>query len=256
MGMTAILHTWGQNLFFHPHIHCIVPGGGITKNGKWRRTCKSGKYLFPVKALSKVFRGKLTDGLIQLEKKEKIKLEVKFDPNKKYLHPFYKNKWVVYAKLPMHNASQVVNYIGRYSHRIAISNHRIKEINNGKVTFSYFDYRTSKTGTISLDGKDFLQRFVLHILPAGYMKIRHYGILSSRAKSNALKMVREQFGVGPPKSIKQLPWQEVFLIMYGHHPARCPACKEGSLIRVYSFQPRNRGSPKVLLPPNTDFLKQ
>jgi len=255
MGMTAILHTWGQNLQYHPHVHCIVPGGGITKNGKWRSVCKNGKYLFPVKAMGKVFRGKFTDGLIELEKKKMVMLEERFDPCKKYLHPLYKKKWVVYAKTPMPDASHVVNYIGRYSHRIAISNHRIKDIDDKTVTFSYFDYRTSKTGTISLKGEDFLQRFILHVLPAGFMKIRHYGILSSRAKGEALKLARTEFGIEPPKTIKGLPWQEVFLIVYGHHPLLCPICKQGKMARVHSVMPQNRGSPATL-PPNTDFIAQ
>lgn len=253
MGMTCILHSWGQNLAFHPHIHCIIPAGGISKNEKWRNTHQEGKYLFPVKALSKVFRGKLTDGLIALDKKGDINLDCKFDPKKKYLHPFYKNKWVVYAKLPMHNAMQVVNYIGRYSHRIAISNHRIKEVSNGRVKFSWFDYRTSNPNIMNLSAEEFLRRFSLHILPSGFMKIRHYGILSSRNKSQALACARAFLEVKPPISIKGIPWEQLFEMLYGRKAFSCPVCKKGKMIVTESLSPKPRGSPNKPICPNYRF---
>ncbi len=256
MGMTSILHSWGQNLAFHPHIHCIIPAGGISKNKKWKNTHQEGKYLFPVKALSKVFRGKLTDGLIALDKKGDINLDCKFDQKKKYLHPFYKNKWVVYAKLPMHNAMQVVNYIGRYSHRIAISNHRIKEVSNGRVEFSWFDYRTSKPNIMNLSAEEFLRRFSLHILPSGFMKIRHYGILSSRNKSQALACARAFLEVEPPISIKGIPWEQLFEILYGRKAFSCPVCKKGKMMVTESMSPKPRGSPNKPLCPNYCFSLQ
>lgn len=261
MGMIAILHTWGQNLAFHPHIHCIVPAGGMTRNGKWRNTRQEGKYLFPVKALSKVFRGIFTDGLIALDKKEEIHLECKFNPKKKYLHPYYEKEWVVYAKLPMLGPMQVVNYIGRYTHRIAISNHRIKTIKENRVHFSWLDYRTSKTGIMSLAAEDFLQRFSLHVLPAGFMKIRHYGILSSRNKSAALACARKFLGAEPPVSKKGLSWQELFKEIYGREALSCPVCKKGRMVVIEAKSPRAidraRGSPvKIRMQPNYDFLVQ
>lgn len=261
MGMIAILHTWGQSIAFHPHIHCIIPAGGITKNGKWRNTHQEGKYLFPVKAVSKVFRGKFTDGLIALNKKGVISLDCKFDPKKKYLHPYYKKKWVVFAKLPMLGPMQVVNYIGRYTHRIAISNHRIKAIKNDRVDFSWLDYRTSKTGIMNLAADDFLQRFSLHVLPAGYMKIRHYGILSSRNKSAALACAREFLGAEPPVSKKGLSWQELFKELYGREALTCPVCKKGRMVVIEAksrrAMERARGSPvEIRLQPNYDFLAQ
>lgn len=256
MGMVGILHTWGQNLAFHPHVHCIIPAGGITKNGKWRNTHQEGKYLFPVKALSKVFRGIFSDGLISLDNKGEICLEHKFEPDKKYLHPFYKKKWVVYAKLPMHNPMQVVNYIGRYSHRIAISNHRIKEYKNGRVKFSWFDYRTSKAGVMELDADEFLMRFSLHVLPSGFMKIRHFGILSSRNKSKALACARASLGAGPPASKRGMSWEELFRELYGREACICPVCKKGKMVVVESISPKARGSPRPKLQPNYDFSLQ
>ncbi|MDA3894170.1 MAG: IS91 family transposase [Salinivirgaceae bacterium] len=256
MGMTCILHSWGQNMALHPHIHCLIPAGGITKNGKWRNTAQQGKFLFPVKALSKVFRGKFTDGLIDLDKKEEINLEPKFDPDKKYLHPFYKKKWVVFAKQPMHNPEQVVNYIGRYSHRIAISNHRIKAVDNDRVHFSWFDYRTSKADTMNLSTDEFLHRFSLHILPSGFMKIRHYGILSSRNKTAALACARKFLGAEPPVSMKAMSWQELFETIYGRKPLACPVCKTGKMVVVEHKRPKCRGSPMKMLSPNYKFYVQ
>lgn len=253
-GMTCILHSWGQNLAFHPHLHCLVPAGGITKNNKWRNTNKDGKYLFPVKALSKVFRGKFCDGLIDLENNGTISLDTPFTPDKKYLHPLYDKPWVVYAKLPLHNAKQVVNYIGRYSHRIAISNHRIKAFDNGKVKFSYLNYRTRKNGVIELSAKEFLQRFALHILPIGFMKIRHYGILSARSKKMALAIARKDLGGYSPVSVTKVKsWQEIFEAKFGRNPELCPKCKKGKLKIIASVSPKNRGSPEVILKPNTNF---
>lgn len=256
MGMTCILHSWGQNIDLHPHIHCIIPAGGITKNGKWKNTPQQGKYLFPVKALSKVFRGKFTDGLIALDKKKEINLEHKFNPQKKYLHPLYKKKWVVFAKLPMHNPQQVVNYIGRYSHRIAISNHRIKKVANGRVFFSWFDYCTSKADTMNLSAEDFLHRYSLHILPSGFMKIRHYGILSSRNKTAALACARKFLDVEPPVSIKGIPWKDLFETIYGKKAFACPVCKKGIMVVVEAKRPKCRGSPNQTLSPNYNFYMQ
>jgi hypothetical protein len=256
MGMIAVLHSWGQNLALHPHVHCIIAAGGITKNGKWRDTRSQGKYLFPVKALGKVFRGIFCDGLIALDRNGEIHLDHKFDPHKKYLHPYYEKRWVVYAKLPMHNPMQVVNYIGRYTHRIAISNHRIKEINNDRVHFSWFNYRTSKAGIMDLAAQEFLQRFSLHVLPSGFMKIRHYGILSSRNKSGALSLARQSLGAEPPVSRKGMAWEELFRILYGREPFTCPVCKKGKMVVIESVYPRSRGSPRVKIIPNYAFSLQ
>ncbi|WP_430931442.1 IS91 family transposase, partial [Saccharicrinis sp. 156] len=220
-GMVAILHTWGQNLAFHPHIHCIVPGGGLTPGNKWKNTKSNGKYLYPVKALSGVFRGKFCDYLIELHRKGDITLDVPFDPERKYLHPFYKNKWVVYAKLPMYNAKQVVEYLGRYTHRVAISNHRIKKTDNENVSFSWLNYKTSKVDIMHLSYLEFLRRFSMHVLPSGFMKIRHYGILSSSKKKECLEIIREALQVTAPGSKKGIAWQELFIMLFGHPHDQC-----------------------------------
>lgn len=256
-GMIAILHTWGQTLSFHNHIHCIIPAGGISQQGKWRNTKNKGKFLFPVKALSKVFRGIFTDGLIELEKRGSIVLHHAFDKNKKYLHPFYKEKWVVFAKRPMLNAEQVLQYLGRYTHRIAISNHRIKDISNNRVLFSYVDYRHSKISEMELDACEFIRRFSMHILPGGFMKIRHYGILSSRAKQNDLLLARNSLQAEAPQSIKHLGWEQLFELIHGHHPMQCPKCRKAKVVTVFSFMPSSRGSPgENALKANLNFCLQ
>ncbi len=254
-GMVAILHPWGQNLALHPHIHCLVPAGGITKNNKWRNTKNDGKFLFPVKALAKVFRGKFTDGLVKFHKHHIIKLEQPFIENKKYLHPLYKKKWAVYAKLPLYNAQQVVNYIGRYSHRIAISSHPIKDIENDRVKFPAFDYRTSKPGMVELAAADFLHRFSMHILPPGFMKIRHYGILSSRNKAIALDCARKSLQVTqtPDDSFPDLSSLQWLSKLFGNNRQLCPKCKSGTMSLVAVNFPGCRGSPMQGLCENLAF---
>ncbi len=208
-----------------------------------------------MEALSKVFRGKLTDGLIRLHDSGQIRLDTPFVPRKKYLHPLYRKKWVVYAKLPMHNAQQVVEYIGRYSHRIAISNHRIKAVDNDRVRFSAKDYRTSKVVELELEAVEFLRRFALHILPSGFMKIRHYGILSSRLKSAALKVARESLHAKEPEGVEAgnfsaYEWLEK---LFGIDAGMCPQCKTGRMRLISVLYPPPRGSPQDGLSENTCF---
>lgn len=184
MGMIAILHTWGQNLSLHPHLHCIVPGGGVSKSGKWKLAKNKGKYLFNVKSMSRVFRAKYVDLL------RKSKMPV---PQQTYGRLFAKN-WVVYAKQQFHIPKHVVEYLGRYTHKIAISNHRIAQIDKatGKISFTAKDYRKGgKKEVLKLSSHEFIRRFSLHILPKGFTRIRHYGILSSRWKKEKLPALKK-----------------------------------------------------------------
>jgi hypothetical protein len=261
MGMVALLHTWGQNLMRHTHIHCLVPAVGIDAQGWWRECKQQGKFFVHVKQLSKVFRGKFTDGLIVLQNKEIIQLEDNpLVRGQKYLHPLYKNKRVVYARKPMPTSDHVVEYIGRYSHRVAISNHRIKAFANGKVDFSWIDYRTSKQGLMTLDASGFLQRFLTHTLPVGFKKIRHYGIMASRNKTKNIAAIREQHDIAPiAKPTKGMNWMETFELLYQRHPKLCPCCQNGIMMSVLTIIPahrlRIRDGP--FLVPNTGFcMKQ
>jgi hypothetical protein len=223
-GMVAILHTWGQNLSLHPHLHCIVPGGGISPSIKWKHARGKGKYLFPVKAMSKVFRARFVEGL-----RKQMELD-----NGLYKNLFMQN-WVVYCKRPFWGPSQVVEYLGRYTHKIAISNHRIKNIENGNVTFSAKDYRQGgKIHPVSFTDKEFIRRFAMHILPKGFTRIRHYGILSSSLKKIIIPVLQEQ--LGKVKTLEKLP--EYFRV--------CPICKTGELVTLMTFDKRGPPSCTVL----------
>jgi hypothetical protein len=221
MGMVSILHTWGQNLSLHPHLHCIVPGGGVSANGKWKYAKNKGKYLFPVKAMSKVFRARFI-----------ANLRTEFDEPQSYYDTLFAKDWVVYAKRPFASPNYVLEYLGRYTHKIAISNHRIQSLANGRVGFTAKDYRKggAKT-TLSLSDAEFIRRFALHILPKGFVRIRHYGILSSTKKKIVLPLLLAEMGA-PPKKQESRPTLH----------RRCPRCKVGTLVTVFMFD--SRGPPK------------
>jgi hypothetical protein len=219
MGMISILHTWGQNLSLHPHIHCIVPGGGINKSGDWQNIRTDGKFLFPVKAMSKVFRAKY---VAELTKKIKI--------DKTLRNSLFSKPWVVYAKRPFGDEKSVIEYLGRYTHKVAISNHRLLNIDGQGVAFSYKDYRAKgEKKTMTLPKEEFARRFALHILPKRFVKIRHYGFLSSTWKRQKLKNLQTKLHVKPkPREAKSV------------HKA-CPCCKTGRLIVLEAFD--KRGPP-------------
>jgi hypothetical protein len=226
MGMIAVLHTWGQNLSLHPHLHCIVPGGGVTKNNKWKTSKSKGKYLFDVTSMSKVFRGKY----VSLLRKSIINI-----PQKVYDQLFSKD-WVVYAKQQFFKPEFVIEYLGRYTHKIAISNHRIKQIDyvNKTVTFSAKNYRRGgQKHNIALKTTDFVKRFSLHILPKGFTRIRHFGILSSGWKKVKLPTLQKLLRDTKVEVIK-----EKTPLMY----RKCPTCKTGTLLTILTFD--LRGPPK------------
>jgi hypothetical protein len=220
-GMIAVLHTWGQNLSLHPHLHCIVPGGGVTPSGKWKQAKNKGKFLFPVKAMSKVFRAKFLDAL---NKKGVLSNELRQQLTQK--------PWVVYAKRPFRHPSTVIEYLGRYTHRVAISNQRIVSVEKEHVCFSMKDYRKGgRKDVCRLTQKEFIRRFALHILPKGFVRMRHYGILSASGKKRYLPLIREQTGEQPlDRPAKPLL------------KGRCPHCKKGRLVTIAFFGAR--GPPK------------
>lgn len=228
MGMISVLHTWGQQLWLHPHVHAIIPGGGMTKSGHWRFTASKGKFLFPIKVISSVFRGKFMEMLNAFCGQENIPL------SKDFINSLYKNNWVVYAKQPFAGPKQVIEYLGRYTHRIAISNHRIKSIHDGHVSFSYKDYRKGGVQKImTLDAGEFLRRFCLHILPPGFMKIRHYGMLANRAKSK-LKMQQMKMGISIVPKIK-MDWKQVAREAMNFDVDACPCCLSGRMHTIRFF---------------------
>ena len=229
-GMISILHTWGQNLSLHPHIHCIVPGGGLTKAGFWKHARGDGKFLFPVKAMSQVFRARFVSGL-----RNTIK-----DWDRSFYNDLFKTNWVVHAKRPFGGPKHVIEYLGRYTHKIAISNHRLISITNDQVAFRYKDYRDqSKNKIMTLEAQEFIRRFALHILPKGFMRIRHYGILSSSRKQKALPIIHQQ--LNSKYEIKEKKdWKQIAADL-GFNPDCCPACKQQTMITILSFD--RRGPP-------------
>ena len=237
MGMVAVLHTWGQQLWLHPHVHCILPGGGITKAGHWKPCRSKGKYLFPGKVMGAVFRGKFMELFKAFCRTENITLDSNF------VNSIYAKPWVVYAKQPFMGPKQVIEYLGRYTHRVAISNHRIKSVADGKVAFSFKDYRNGgQQKTMAIEGCEFLRRFCLHVLPRGFRKIRHYGILASRAKPK-LKMQQMKMGIAIVKNAKP-SWQQIVNQTMGFDVDACPCCKSGKMITILCFQ---ANAPPALL---------
>lgn len=228
LGMVAVLHTWGQNLSLHPHLHCIVPGGGMDQQGKWHKQVRSNKYLFAVKALSKVFRAKYVQQLRQSGIEDKVLLD-----------SLFLKDWVVYTKRPFGGPKQVIAYLGRYTHRVAISNQRLQKVSDQNVHFSYKDYRSgSKQKIMSLTKEEFVRRFAQHILPHRFVRIRHYGIISSTWKRGKLQDLQRSLHVVRPT----LPVKTLL--------RKCPCCKTGTLVTIEIFD--KRGPPDLVLRKTTN----
>lgn len=231
-GMVAILHTWGQQLWLHPHIHCIVPGGGITPEGKWKHAKYKDKYLFPKRAMSLVFRAKF------MAKLRSLGVTIP----QQIAKALFSKKWVVYAKRPFASPKTVVEYLGRYTHKIAISNHRLISISGDKVQFNFKDYKSGgKKSIAQLSATEFLRRFSYHILPHGFVRIRHYGILASRNKAVQLNIAKTDLGQHPWHKIV-VDWKTIAQQTLKLNPDQCPVCKNGTLVLVSIIQPL-RGPP-------------
>ncbi len=201
VGFIAVLHTWTQTLMDHPHLHCIVTGGGLSPDGKTWISCK-GDFFLPVKVLSRLFRGKFLAYLKEAYEKGNLVFPGKIAPLKekaafdRLLKDLYAQEWVVYCKPPFGSAEMVMDYLGRYTHRVAISNDRLVKLENNRVTFRYRDRNDNDTVKLmTLDASEFIRRFLLHILPAGFMKIRYYGILSNRNRKCKLAVCKSLFGL-------------------------------------------------------------
>jgi hypothetical protein len=237
-GAVAVLHTWGQNLSLHPHIHCIVPAAGFSLKGEWKVIGKKNKYLYPVHQLSKTFRGKFLDGL---KKELKKTNHLGF---KKHIEKAYQTNWVVYCEAPISGVKQVIRYLGQYTHRIAISNQRIKNITNKNVQFYAKDYRDNATvKLVTMQGVEFLRRFIQHILPKGFVRIRKYGIYNATTKRSLdLKFFEDKSKF--EKLIKEK--ESILATNKTVEPHKCPFCKKGRMIVVQEL-PRIR-SPTAHLP--------
>jgi Putative transposase/Transposase zinc-binding domain len=200
IGVLMVLHTWGQNLHLHPHVHCVVTGGGLSCNARgdidasprWV-SCRPGFFL-PVRVLSRLYRGKFLAGLRALFARGQLKLPERLTPLSAFLawlSPLGTKDWVVYSKAPFGGPQQVLKYLARYTHRVALSNQRLVKLEDGRVTFRYKDYADARQEKLlTLSAEEFLRRFVQHVLPKGFMKIRHYGLLSSRHREERLRLAR------------------------------------------------------------------
>ncbi|MCO5388532.1 MAG: transposase [Desulfitobacterium hafniense] len=228
IGFTSVLHTWGQNLIHHPHVHSIVPGGGLSSIGKWVNSRK--KFFIPVKVLSRKFRGKFLYHLKQLYNQNKLEFhgsQAYLANNKDFeelLSSLYNKEWVVYCKPPFKNAACVVEYLGRYTHRVAISNKRIVSLEKDRVTFKWRDYKDdSKQKLMTLSADEFIRRFLIHILPNGFMKIRHYGLLGNRNKTTKLKLCK-QLTHTPLLTMEKSSILQLILKITGMDLSKCPIC--------------------------------
>ena len=232
LGIIAVLHTWDQTLKDHFHLHCLLPAGALSLDqSRW--IAAGNNFLFPITALSRVFRGKFLDLLGQARQRGKIAV----------LHsdikaPCQKN-WVVYAKKPFGSPQTVLDYLGRYTHRVALSNERILRIENDQVTLSYRDRKDGdRKKTVTLGAHEFIRRFLLHVLPDGFMRIRHFGFLANRAKKHSLLQCRKLLGLNP--ALPEIPKRsahDLLRELTGINLSRCPSCKLGTMIVVGELPP-------------------
>jgi hypothetical protein len=200
IGFLAVLHTWGQNLMHHPHLHCLVPGGGIAPDGESWIACRPGFFL-PVRVLSRLFRGLFLHRLEQAFAAGRLRFFDAYAPLRepaafrRYLAPLWPAEWVVYAKRPFAGPEQVLNYVGRYTHRVAIANNRILSVDETRVRFHWKDYRDGdRRKTMSLSGEEFLRRFLIHVLPSGFRRIRYFGFLANPHRAAKLTLCRRLLG--------------------------------------------------------------
>ncbi len=233
IGFIGVLHTWSQNLIDHPHIHYLVPGGGL-KGRKW---ISHDEFFLPIKVLSKVFMGKFIEGLEKLFHENKLS----FYGDNEYLSHFANFKdlllsstekeFVVYTKKPFLGPKQVINYLGGYTHRIAISNYRLVKVENGKVYFKVRDKKSPEQSKVmSLEVKEFMRRFLLHVLPRGFVRIRHFGILGNRLKKEKIALIRKLLHI-VEKSQREIEktWKELMEDLLGLDVDICPRCRDGTL---------------------------
>jgi len=226
IGMTAVLHTWGQNLFRHVHLHCLIPGGALGSENQWNPAKNT--YLFPVKALSRVFRGKMVSALRVARKKGELKRITHRNEIDKTLDTLMDKDWVVYSRHCLTTTHSVIDYLGRYSHRIALNNARLSGLYQGKVRLRYKDYRDHQTKFMILAPEELIRRFLLHVLPQSFMRIRHYGFLANCCREKCLGVIRQAIKKMTEASAKSnenvLP-----TTLSPIKPIPCPKCKTGIL---------------------------
>ena len=244
IGFFSVLHSWGSNLLHHPHLHCVVPGGGLSADSTHWISCKPGFFL-PVRVLSRLFRRLFLEYLQNAFDAGKLQffagLEKLRDCGEfgRYLAPLQKAEWVVYAKRPFAGPQQVLDYVGRYTHRVAISNHRLLDIADGQVRFQWKDYRhPGQQKTMTLSAEEFIRRFLLHALPDGFQRIRYYGLLGNRYRHEKLARCRELLGMAAPVEAPPLGNnQDQHERLTGSSLRECPLCHRGRMLMVEILSP-------------------
>lgn len=234
IGLLAVLHTWGQNLHYHPHVHCLVPGGGLSPdNNRWVGSRK--KFFLPVKVLSRLYRGRFLAHLVAAHQEGRLTFHgelarlTSLEAFRQYLAPVRTIDWVVYSKPPFGGPEQVVQYIGRYTHRVAISNHRLVNLEDGRVAFRWRDYRDGNSQKVmTLSAHDFIGRFIQHILPERFVRLRSYGILSTRNRPTKLARCRELLQAPAPETARR-NWKELLEELTGRPIDACRACNRGKM---------------------------
>ena len=236
LGFFAILHTWGQTLVHHPHVHCVVPAGGLAEDGAWR-ACQPGFFL-PVRVLSRLFRGKFVAELKEAFREERLELHGRLTPYRspgafeRLLHEACCTEWVVYAKPPFERPEHVLEYLARYTHRVAISNHRLSHVDDETVTFGYKDYRGRRPRRLTLPLAEFCRRFLLHVLPKGLVRIRYYGFLANGSRARLLASCQSALGqpvLSADPDAEHARDGEMFLALLPTGLGLCPHCEKGVL---------------------------
>lgn len=248
-GMTAILHTWTQKLLYHPHVHCIVPAGGIDKQGQWKTSKGKGDFLFYVPAVANKFRGMFMFHLHRYFKTGELKADGKtavlLNPKvwQQLKDKLYKTNWVVNCKEPFRGPDTVIEYLGRYTHKIAISNYRIKKISPASVRFTYLDRNDgNRQKYLELPGVQFIRRFLNHIVPSRFTRIRHYGFLATRVKTGMLKQMRLLLKHPEPGTKPKFTVRQVIKIVYAYDIDLCQSCMKGALLIIEKWT-KDRASP-------------
>jgi hypothetical protein len=261
IGFLSVLHTWGQNLLHHPHVHCVVPGGGIAPHGERWIACRPGFFL-PVRVLSRLFRrlflGQLRRAFDAGGLRFHGQLERLRDPHAfaAWLAPAAQAEWVVYAKPPFGGARQVLDYLGRHTHRVAISNNRLLHFDGDSVLFRWKDYRhKARHRTMTLTADEFIRRFLLHVLPDGFKRIRSYGWLANCHRAARLATCRQLLGVEPPIAASPVPgedYRDRYLRLTGRSLRDCPVCGKGHMVRIEGALPDDRPGILPRPPPSPE----
>ncbi|MDD5095672.1 MAG: IS91 family transposase [Dehalococcoidia bacterium] len=256
IGAICILHTWGQNLMDHPHSHCIVTGGGLSTDGSRWVSCRK-RFFIHVEVMSALFRGKFLDHLKHCFKRGDLAFPGSISHLKEpgdfeaFMRQLYQKKWVVYCKPPFGGPTGVLQYLGRYTHRIAISNNRILANRDGNVSFLWRDYADdNRQKTMMLKADEFIRRFLLHVLPERYVRIRHFGLLANRNRRDNITACRKIIGSGKTatkENANKETWQEQLLRICGIDVTTCPVCQKGKMLRVALLNPLRCHSPPMLL---------